>query len=312
MNWTTLDQVWQTPTFPTWLMLAAAGFLAVVLFVTLLRSERSIANGVLAVITLLAVGVAAIAALRVSSPDSEGRDVRAATAAPVGSSLAALACIDDLAGDVVGAGCEKMLFGSADAVAAAVSYAAAQITRLTSYGDVAAANRVMTPDLQALRRAIERDRYGLSAYVLTARDRCTPSECAAYQSLTDHSQIAANMEEKVYEGLILRYAASWNAPTAPAAAGGGVALTPTMPTGKPTNAEFPTSASIPPVSIMTPEPPLTAAPRPAAPAAAAPATRPPQPPPAAKKQAAPKQRPAAPVQIAPPGASSTAPATANE
>ena len=29
-----------------------------------------------------------------------------------------------------------------------------------------------------------------------------------------------------------------------------------MPTGKPTNAEFPTSASTPPVNIMTPEPGL--------------------------------------------------------
>ena len=34
-------------------------------------------------------------------------------------------------------------------------------------------------------------------------------------------------------------------------------LAPSVPTGKPTNAEFPTSASIPPVNIMTPEPPLT-------------------------------------------------------
>ena len=45
------------------------------------------------------------------------------------------------------------------------------------------------------------------------------------------------------------------------------ALPPSVPTGKPTNAEFPTSASTPPVNIMTPEPPLGAAPKPRAAAA---------------------------------------------
>jgi hypothetical protein len=64
------------------------------------------------------------------------------------------------------------------------------------------------------------------------------------------------MEDRVYESLIMRYAASWNAP--PQAAGMIAALPPSMPTGKPTNAEFPTAASTPPVNIMTPEPPLPA------------------------------------------------------
>ena len=80
------------------------------------------------------------------------------------------------------------------------------------------------------------------------------------------------MDERVYEGLVTRYAPSWNAP--PQAACGGMAmpaLPPSMPTGKPTNAEFPTAASTPPVNIMTPEPPLGAAPQAAAGRAAAPA-----------------------------------------
>ena len=96
--------------------------------------------------------------------------------------------------------------------------------------------------------------------------------------MTNKNQIAANMDERVYENLVTRHAPSWNAP--PQAASGLLAgLPPSVPTGKPTNAEFPTSASTPPVSIMNPEPPLAAprrsrrpppraAPRPA-PAAAA-------------------------------------------
>ena len=108
--------------------------------------------------------------------------------------------------------CEKVLFGSADSTAAAVAYAAAKITRLTSFGDIAAAERNTTPELQALRRAVERDRYGLMAYVLAARDHCTASACPAFRSLGDSRQIASNMDERLYENLVTRYASSWNAP----------------------------------------------------------------------------------------------------
>ena len=76
------------------------------------------------------------------------------------------------------------------------------------------------------------------------------------------------MDERIYDGLISRYAPSWNAPAA--AAGPVAALPPSMPTGRPTNAEFPTAASTPPVSIMTPEPgPAATPPAPRAPASAA-------------------------------------------
>ena len=227
-----------------------------------------------------------------------------------------LSCIDELAGDAVLTACEKALFGSAESAAAAVAYAASQITLLTSLGDVATANKGAGSDLLALRRAVERDRYGLMAYVLTARDRCTPRPARAFRSLTDTHQIAANMDERVYENLVMRYAASWNAPPQ-AAAGLLAALPPSVPTGKPTNAEFPTSASTPPVNIMTPEPPLGAAPKPPA-AAAAPAS-PAAPRPAAaaagdtagagrrqEAAAAPKRPPAAPVQLAPTAAAPTA------
>jgi len=61
MNWawaSSLDHLWRSPSFPMWLTLAAAGFFAIILLVTLLRAERSVANGALTVITLLAIGVA--------------------------------------------------------------------------------------------------------------------------------------------------------------------------------------------------------------------------------------------------------------
>jgi len=302
MNWawaSTLDQMWRSPAFPMWLTLAAAGFFAVIVLITLMRAEKSVANGALTVITLLAVGIALTATLRGFGPGSSGaiEDGRSSSAAVV--SLPALTCVDDLAGEAVLAACEKAVFASPEATAAALAYAARQINRLTGFGDVMAANRNMTPELEALRRAVEHDRYGLMAEVLVVRDHCTTSDCAAFKSVTDRSRLASNIEERTYDGMVARYSVVWNAPAAPAVAP-VAALIPGVPTGKPTNAEFPSASSTPPVSIMTPEPTTasasrqstsstataTASPRPAAPtslaAPASPATA------AAKKPPAPK------------------------
>ena len=162
MNWAwaaSLDHIWSSPNLSLYLTLATAGFVGIIVLITLLRSERSVANGVLALITLLAIGVAGAVTFRgfgtasaVQSTEAP-RQVQTATAP-----LPQLSCIDELAGDVVLAACEKTLFGSAESVAAAVAYAASQITLLTSLGDVATANKGAGSDLLALRRAIERAR----------------------------------------------------------------------------------------------------------------------------------------------------------
>jgi hypothetical protein len=322
MNWawaTSLDQLWRSSSFPMWLTLAAAGFFGIILLITLVRAEKSVANGALTVITLLAVGIAVAATLREFGPAGRpGSAEMARSSQPMSATLPALSCVDDLAGDIVLAACEKALFGSAETTAAAVSYAASQISRLTAFGDVAAANAAMTPDLETLRAAVEHDRYGLVARVLIVRDHCTPSNCRVFRSLTDSRQIVANMEDRVYDGLIARYAPQWNMPAA--APGPLATLAPTMPTGKPTNADFPSAASTPPVSIMTPEPGAAPAPRAPASPSASPSPRPPATAGAAmaaakKKEAAPKRTPAAhaaaPVQLEPaPGA--PAPAASND
>jgi hypothetical protein len=306
-----LDQIWRSASFPMWVTLAAAGFFAILMLITLVRAERSVANGALTVITLLAVSVAVAATTRgfglAGSPTSGASQA----APPAMAAAPALACIDDLAGDTVLTACEKTLFGSAESAAAAISYAATQITRLTSLGDVATVNRNLTPEVESLRRSIERDRYGLMAYVLVARDHCSPQACAAFRSLGNSRQVMTNMDDRVYEGLVMRYSASWGAPAAaPAIAampsGALAALPPqaNVPTGKPTTMiDFPSSSSTPPVSIMTPEPgaPGSAAPKAAAPARPAAAAPPASaaPPAAAKKQAPPKSA-RAPTPLAPP------------
>ena len=321
MNWAwanSLDHIWRSPAFPMWLTLAAAGFFGIIVLITLLRAEKSVANGALTVITLLAAGIAVAATLRGFGPGASGET---RLAQPISTALPALSCIDDMAGETVLTACEKTLFGSAESAAASVSYAASLITRLTASGDVTAANANRTPELSSLRRAVERDRYGLMAYVLLVRDHCTPTDCAAFRSLADRQKILANMDERTYDGLVSRYAPSWNAP-APAVP--VAALPPSLPlVGKPTNADFPTAASTPAVSIMTPEPgsaPTPAAPRPPTSLANAPlpsprppaATTPAAAPTAGKKQTAQKSAKgsaSAPISISP---AASAPAAAND
>ena len=259
MNWawaTSLDHIWRSAAFPVWLTLAAAGFFGLIVLITLLRAEKSVANGALTVITLLAVGIAVASTLRgYGPPGTHGTVENRSSLVTTAISLPALACIDDIAGEAVEQACEKVLFGSAESTAAAVNHMAAMVTRLISLGDAATAQRSMTPETQALRRAVEHDRYGLVAQVLLARDRCTPTECPAYRSLTDNHQIITNMDEHTYDALVARYAPSWNAPpVATALAAPSSMMGASVPTGRPTNAEFPSAANTPPVSIMTPEP----------------------------------------------------------
>src|SRR3981081_1965878 len=163
MNWawaTSLDQLWRSPAFPMWLTFATAGFFGIIVLTTLLRAERSLANGTLTVVTLLVVGLAVAVTVRGFGPGVQSASGETLSPQPMSAALPALSCIDDLAGETVLTACEKVLFGSAESTAAAMSYAASQITRLTALGDVAAANARMTPELQMVRRAVGSDGYG--------------------------------------------------------------------------------------------------------------------------------------------------------
>src|ERR1700676_901074 len=99
MNWawaTSLDQLCRSPTFPMWLTLAAARFFGIIVLITLLRAEKSVANGALTVITLLAVGVAVAATIREFGPGGQAASGQMTRSfQPMGAALPALSCIDD-------------------------------------------------------------------------------------------------------------------------------------------------------------------------------------------------------------------------
>ena len=174
----------------------------------------------------------------------------------------ALACLDAIAGDVVEDACEKALFASPEATAAAVSYVAAQLSLLASAGDHARRAGAGSSVTQ-LRHAIEADPFGIVAHILSFRDGCTPAQCGMFALLQDPSRVRANLAERVFDARLKTYAAAWpasggrpvasNAP--PAAAQPMAATGPRVPN----NLYFPSSSSIPPVNIMTAEP---AAPQP--------------------------------------------------
>src|SRR3954462_2935129 len=107
MNWawaSSLDQIWRSPAFPMWMMLAAAGFFGLILLVTLLRAERSVAEGALTVVTLLAIAIELASVGRVSGPAGQPAPPRARAQAAMPASKPALSCLDDLAGDAVAIG----------------------------------------------------------------------------------------------------------------------------------------------------------------------------------------------------------------
>src|SRR3569623_262984 len=101
MNWawaSSLDQIWRSPAFPMWMTLAAAGFFGLIMLITLLRAEKSVANGALTVITLLAIGIAVAATLRAYAPGGLAAPSVARALAVATANLPALPCLDYLAG----------------------------------------------------------------------------------------------------------------------------------------------------------------------------------------------------------------------
>jgi hypothetical protein len=269
----------------------------------------------------------------------------------------ALACLDAVAGPAVEAACEKSLFASPEAVAAAVAYMDARVSLLSASIGLAERDPSYRPAFERLRRGVEADRFGLVSHVLMTRG-CTGADCPDLKLVRDSSRIMSNMRSRTFDAHVSIYSMAWNpggfavsasSSSSPASAGApqiviqqapmamnqppaqpnpqapGLAAVPPATMGAAAGAppindptlssgvmtpgstpmsgsastaqgrpklDFPSSASIPAVSIMTPEPGVPQASE-AKPAPRRPAQA--QPP---RGQAAPRQVP--PPQTAPP------------
>src|ERR1700733_1924111 len=179
----------------------------------------------------------------------------------------ALACLDGAAGDNVEAACEKALFAAPATVAAATSYVAARLALLAdmvAYTKQGGSN--IDSALLPLRHSLEVDRFGFVAHALTVRDGCMSDNCTALALLHDPSRVRANLSDQTLDRYLDRYLTVWaqspDVPVADATSSQSAMNQPGVPGQKkvPIDIDFPTAASIPPISIMNPEPkgPVTA------------------------------------------------------
>ena len=287
---------------PVWAVVAVAAVLVLACALALVRSRGEGASVAVAILVLI-LAVAGWWArdhfarrdLAAAQRALDARGFELATRAFMPGS--ALGCLDAIAGETVEVACEKALFASPEATAAAVSYVAAQLSLLASARELGLHGET-APGMLALRRALEADRFGVVAHVLAVRDGCAPDQCSAFAWLGDTSRIKVNLAERPFDARINTYAASW-----PAAE---LASTPPSPAPSaaakvPNNLYFPSATSIPPVNIMTAEPPTAQRPPQATTGAAESATptpTPPRRPPQTNSQARPPSS-AAPARAAP-------------
>ena len=121
----------------------------------------------------------------------------------------ALACLDAVAGATIETACEKALFASPEAVAAAVAYVDARLSLLASSIAVGQRDPAMRPAIERLRRAMEGDRFGLVAHVLMTRG-CTSTDCPDLKLVRDTSRIMSNMRSRAFDAYVNVHAVAWH------------------------------------------------------------------------------------------------------
>jgi hypothetical protein len=263
-----VDATAGTLAVPIWLAGAGSAVLLVAILVAVKRAGADTLVSALFRVGLIAAFVlgAWLYVERGGAKNADNTDRRALddrkTALMTGAIApgSALSCLDEMAGEAVATACEKSIFASPEAVAAAVKYVAEQVALLKDGTEYAKQDSTYAAELAPLRAAVELDRFGLVAHVLADREGCTAERCDAVATLQDSSRVMANLRDNTFDEQVKQYTASWNAPRPAdgvvAAVGPPVSLP--SATGPGTVApryDFPSSKSIPPVSIMAPEGP---------------------------------------------------------
>lgn len=192
----------------------------------------------------------------------------------------ALTCLDAVSMPVEIA-CEKALFATPEAVAAAVAYVEARYSLLVASAALTTRDPSYQPAVERLRRGLEADRFGLVAQLFSTRG-CNAADCADFAVLRDSKRIVANMKSNVFAVHVATYGLAWSpngaasvlavAPPTPssatvrpssgvplsrplAAEGGATTPATTSLSGGTVRPryEYPSAETIPPISIMDPE-----------------------------------------------------------
>jgi hypothetical protein len=267
---------------PLVLPASIAGVLAALLVVLALLAWRRAGDEairlLLPVVAVAMVALAVIAVLDRMAQDETAAERRALIARDSELTARALApgsmlgCLDASAGEAVEAPCEKAVFADPRSAAGAAAYVGARLTLLADATAFARrADPAFADRFAGVRRSIELDRFGIAAHVLARRDGCTPEHCPAFALIGDASALKANMHVDVFSEYVTRYAAAWDklpAAERPVASAAPTDVPPALPPSAdaaerppgvavpvPSKYDFPSAASIPPVSIMNAEPP---------------------------------------------------------
>jgi hypothetical protein len=157
-----------------------------------------------------------------------------------------------------------------------VGYVTAKLTLLADRNEhTRRVDPALASELAPLLTALEIDRFGIVAHVLAERHGCTAVSCDALTWFSDRSRVLANLRDHTFDEQVAKFAATWNSPShaaidsaaaAPSrtAIDGARAVIDGAAAGSPyagpaltvaPRYDFPSSQSIPPVSIMAPEPP---------------------------------------------------------
>jgi hypothetical protein len=249
---------------PGWALVGVATLVAVVCAFVATRGGWSALAVSITVIFIAAVTVAWVLDLLAGrdlaaerrAVDARAFELKMRALAP-GS---ALACLEATAGEMVQDSCEKALFASPEATAAAVSYVTAQISLLAAGKQHARASGVSYSQvLTTLRRTIEVDRFGIVAYLFAMHPGCGPNKCELFALLQDTSRVRANLAEHPFESYVKTHMADWATAGSRSTAGNlapasSAAPPPVAAAKPPSNLFFPSASSIPPVNIMTSEP----------------------------------------------------------
>ena len=262
--------------FPLWIAVGSASLLVIIICALVLRRTRIGRWPTVERAALIGLGAALTGSLTWACLDGiavRGErfslEMRAQQlAAQAFAARTPLACLDPMAGDAVAGACEKAVFASPESVAAATSYVAAQFALLTDMADYRNHGRAdIDRALLPLRGALEADPFGFLAHLLTVRDGCTSDNCPAFAILHDASHVRTNLIAQTLDHFVDHYREFWGkTPDVPTAAVTDAPTAPSAEAGAPSkhkvvNIDFPSAASIPPISIMNPEPKGPAVPR---------------------------------------------------
>jgi hypothetical protein len=264
---------------------ALTALLVLLCIVEVMRARTGSWTGGLIRVVLGVIVSAGVVALLFQNGVRELADTRRALEARVSEISARammpgspLGCLTVDAGDAIDKACEAAVFASATSAASAVAYVDARLSVLEDAQRLAPGKALAGMSaVAALRRSLERDPFGIASHLLATRHGCTGVRCDAFALFADTGILQVNLKGRVFEGYVRRHADDWKENAAavakapdrtPDAKPGDEAPQAGAQTGTPghmpTKFDFPSAASIPPVSIMNPEPKAAPAPNAAA------------------------------------------------